>query len=155
MFSWQSRRLCFYCCEFRWCSQIRRRRRRSHRLLALLQTLVLRELAWLSWNVPLLRYPGWGQMITVRSRWVIFAHNIVPFVSAFFAGSGKEARVGLNILSVGKLWFQMLDRLIVSIQVYRNFVQGVMFKVKRIYDSFRWKHHCQRIRLQASMAFVW
>ena len=48
---------------------------------------------------------------------VVFARDIVAFVSVFVAGTGKEAHVCLDVLAVGKIWFQRLDRLSVSIQV--------------------------------------
>ena len=48
---------------------------------------------------------------------VVFERDIVAFVSVFCAGSGKEDHVCLDELAVGKIWFQRLDRLSVSIQV--------------------------------------
>ena len=48
---------------------------------------------------------------------VVFARDIVAFVSVFFASSGKEAHECLDVLVVVKIWFQRLDRLSMSIQV--------------------------------------
>ena len=48
---------------------------------------------------------------------VVFARDIVAFVSVFFVDTGKEAHVCLDVLAVGKIWFQRLDKLIDSIQV--------------------------------------
>ena len=47
---------------------------------------------------------------------VVFACDIVAFVSVFFAGSGKEAHECLDVLVVVNIWFQRVDRLSVSIQ---------------------------------------
>ena len=48
---------------------------------------------------------------------VVFARDIVALVSVFFAGTGKQAHVCLDVLAIGNIWFQWLDRLSVSIQV--------------------------------------
>ena len=60
---------------------------------------------------------------------VIFARNVVAFVSVFFAGSGKEAHECLDVLTAGIVWFQWSNRLSVSIKMYRNFAQGKILKV--------------------------
>ena len=119
MFNCQSRRRCFYCGRFRWRSQNRRRRQRSRCWEALFQTLVRRgrSLASPSWNVLLRRDPGWGQMRTGRSRWGSLRARYLCLRLGFFAGFEKEAHVCLDVLAVGKIWFQRLDRLSVSIQV--------------------------------------
>ena len=54
------------------------------------------------------------QGVTVE---LVFARDIVTFVSVFFTGTGKEAHICLHVLVIGKIWFQRLDRLSVSIQV--------------------------------------
>ena len=46
---------------------------------------------------------------------VVFARNIIAFVSVFFAGFGKDAHECRDALLVVKIWFQRLDRLSVSI----------------------------------------
>ena len=56
-------------------------------------------------------------MRTGVAVWVVFARDIVAFVSVFFARSGKEAHVCLDVQAVGKIGCQRLDRLSVSIQV--------------------------------------
>ena len=49
---------------------------------------------------------------------VVFARDIVAFVSVSVAGSGKDIYVCLDVLVVGKKnWFQWLDRLSVSMKV--------------------------------------
>ena len=48
---------------------------------------------------------------------VVFARDIVAFVSVFFASFRKEAHVCLDVMVVVKIWFQRLDWLSVSIQV--------------------------------------
>ena len=58
---------------------------------------------------------------------VVFARDIVTFVSVFFASSEKEAHECLDVLVIVKIWFQRLDRLSMSIHA-----QGVMFKVEWI-----------------------
>ena len=133
MFNCQCRRPIFYCGRFRWRSQTRRRRWRSRCWRAQLQILVRRERCPFSpsWNVLLRRDPGWGQMRVAVV--VVFVRDIVAFVSVFFAGSGKEAHVCLNVLLAVKIWFQRFDRLSVSILVYRNSAQGVMFKLNGLF----------------------
>ena len=67
--------------------------------------------------------------------WVVFARDIVAFVSGFFAGSGKEAHVCLDVLAVGKFGFSGLTGWVFPSRCKEIFfAQGVMFKVERILD---------------------
>ena len=138
IFNCQSRRWWFYCGRFRWLSQTRLRRRWLRCWQALLQTLVLckRSFACPSWNVFLWRDLGYGQRRTGRSYWSSLCTQYRCLHLNFLCRFRKEAHVCLDILLFEKIWFQRLDHLSVSIQVYRNFVQSIMFKVERIFFTY-------------------